>query len=449
MKKVYISIILLLSLQACGNGLGELLIDEKKASSTEELYPPSNLTSSMCLYDNEIHLSWNKVNNAIFYEIHRSTDRINFTKIATSTSNSYIDTTSTSSLFFYKIKAISSQTQSSLSDIANGMIKKTVISLTYNFSSFIDGSSATAGTGDSDFNDPSGVIVDSSHNIYISDTGNHRIKKYNSAGTLIGWWGRDDLGTSSFHALASGRTSQSGNSEFAFNYPQKLFIDNNILYIADTNNHRIQKIYSDHTNTNYINWWGKATTTGWNTGEGSEQGSQLGELFFPFGMAFLSSTNNFFILDTFNHRVQKIDASNNVISFFKFGYSSETILYPHDIKIKDNKMYIIDSYSVKVFDLSGNYLYSFGKMGSGVSEFFMAEGIEIDEDNNIIVADAGNHRIQVFSNEGCYINTFGSLGTADGKFYYPRDVAYDNNSGTKSLIITDSQNNRVQKWVQP
>jgi len=449
MKKLITLAFLFLFFFSCGNGLGELLTtDEEETISIEEIHPPVNLTSSMCIYNSQIKLTWETIEKATSYEIYRSTDKINFTKIATSSSTSYTDNTSTTSLLFYKIKAINSQTQSSFSDMTSGMLKKSVSSQTYSFDSFIDGSSIIADTGDNDFNDPSGITIDSNHNIYISDTGNHRIKKYNSAGVFIGWWGLDDQGTASFHNIGSGRTSQSGNAEFAFKYPQKIFEKSGTLYIADTNNHRIQKIHSDHTDANYINWWGKGTTTSWNTGSGANQGSLTGELSFPFGMAIDSGTNSLFITNTFNHRIEKIDASNNITSLLKFGYTPETIRYIRDIKINNNKIYLADSYSIKVFDLSGNYLYSFGKMGTAQSEFFMLEGIELDENENIIVADTGNHRIQIFSNEGCHITTLGSFGTSNGKLSHPRDVTYDNNSGTKTIYITDSQNNRIQKWIQ-
>lgn len=39
------------------------------------------------------------------------------------------------------------------------------------------------------FRNPQGVAVDSSGNLYVADTYNHRIQKFNSAGTFITAWG--------------------------------------------------------------------------------------------------------------------------------------------------------------------------------------------------------------------------------------------------------------------
>ena len=47
-------------------------------------------------------------------------------------------------------------------------------------------------------------------------------------------------------------------------------------------------------------------------------------------------------------------------------------------------------------DAEGNYLYQFGKQGSGQGEFWMPSGIFIDHNDHIYVADSYNKRIQVF-----------------------------------------------------
>ena len=43
--------------------------------------------------------------------------------------------------------------------------------------------SPVAGTGDGEFNLPAGVATDSSNNVYVADTTNNRIQKFNSSGT--------------------------------------------------------------------------------------------------------------------------------------------------------------------------------------------------------------------------------------------------------------------------
>jgi len=97
--------------------------------------------------------------------------------------------------------------------------------------------SGTAGYSDAtgtaaQFNNPQGVAVDSAGNVYIADTGNHRIRKISPlgvVGTLAG------TGAASF-ANGAGNTS-------TFNSPQGVAVDSDgVVYVADTTNQRIRKI---------------------------------------------------------------------------------------------------------------------------------------------------------------------------------------------------------------
>ena len=46
-------------------------------------------------------------------------------------------------------------------------------------------SGVLCGSGDGQFSYPHGVAVDSSDNVYVADTSNHRIEKFDSNGTFI------------------------------------------------------------------------------------------------------------------------------------------------------------------------------------------------------------------------------------------------------------------------
>lgn len=124
---------------------------------------------------------------------------------------------------------------------------------------------------------PGGVAVDSSDNIYILDTQNHRVRKYDSAGTHLLDWGSNGTGDGNFQS------------------PQGIAIDaSNNVYVADTGNNRIQKFNSSGT---LITKWGA-------------NGTGNGQFASPDGVT-ADLSGNVYVADTGNGRIQKFDAAGN------------------------------------------------------------------------------------------------------------------------------------------
>lgn len=57
------------------------------------------------------------------------------------------------------------------------------------------------GTGDGQFNEPWGIAVDSSGNVYVTDTSNNCIQKFDASGTFISKWGSSGSGDGQFNEL--------------------------------------------------------------------------------------------------------------------------------------------------------------------------------------------------------------------------------------------------------
>ena len=86
----------------------------------------------------------------------------------------------------------------------------------------------TYGTEDGLFSNQRGVAVDASGNVYVADTDNNRVQKFDSSGTFITKWG------------------SSGEGDSQFYYPNGVAVDaTGNVYVADTDNNRIQKFTSD------------------------------------------------------------------------------------------------------------------------------------------------------------------------------------------------------------
>ena len=91
------------------------------------------------------------------------------------------------------------------------------------------------GTANGEFNDPSGIAVNASGDVYVADTQNHRIQKFDGSGSHLLTWG----------------TYGTGNGQF--DRPRGIGVDGaGNVYVTDATS-RIQKFSSDGT---FLTAWG-------------------------------------------------------------------------------------------------------------------------------------------------------------------------------------------------
>ena len=134
----------------------------------------------------------------------------------------------------------------------------------------------TPGSANGQFNQPWGIAVDAS-NVYVGDSGNNRVQKFTQAGAFVAVWtvagahgvaldGLGNLfvaGTSAIgkYTLAGGFVTawgSAGAGNGQFNAPFGVAADAaGNVYVADTNNGRVQKFTSAGT---YVAQWGGLTT---------------------------------------------------------------------------------------------------------------------------------------------------------------------------------------------
>jgi DNA-binding beta-propeller fold protein YncE len=64
-----------------------------------------------------------------------------------------------------------------------------------------------------------------------------------------------------------------------------------------------------------------------------------------------------------------------------------------------DNIYITDTnnHRIQKFSSEGDFISSFGSEGEGDGQFIEPEGVDVDSEGNIYVVDTGNSRIQVFS----------------------------------------------------
>ncbi len=163
----------------------------------------------------------------------------------------------------------------------------------------VDGFSGDDGQAtEAELNYPMGIAVDATGNVYIADTGNHRVRKIAANGIISTVFGTGAEGFSGDDGLGVNAQLYS---------PNGIALDaSGNLYVADQLNHRIRKLATD----------GKVSTVVGSGVSGAIVGgtdARLIQLNAPGGVAF-DTTGNIFIADTENHRVVRVKNYLAVVS---------------------------------------------------------------------------------------------------------------------------------------
>ena len=106
----------------------------------------------------------------------------------------------------------------------------------------------------------------------------------------------------------------------------------------------------------------------------------------------------------------------------------------------DSKLYVCDSIShrIKVFNDQCEYLYSIGDkpgLGLQIPHFVCIDG------DLVFVTEYEAHCVSIFTKQGEYVRSFGHMGSGEGQFDHPYGIAQDSNG---FLYVSDRVNNRLQ-----
>jgi len=191
-----------------------------------------------------------------------------------------------------------------IADFGNNRVRK--IDITSGMIDTIAGGGASGYLGDGGpatqaiLDEPAGVAVTSSNDLYIADSLNHRIRNVSNASGIISTVAGNGIGT----YAGDGGLALSAS----FNTPSDVVLDaSGNIFIADTMNNRIRKV--DKAT-------GVVTTvagTGMQ-GYGGDGGQASSARFYQPAGIFIDGMANLYIADTWNHRVRKVNAATGVVT---------------------------------------------------------------------------------------------------------------------------------------
>ena len=138
-------------------------------------------------------------------------------------------------------------------------------------------------------------------------------------------------------------------------------------------------------------------------------GSGDGQFSHPYGISIKGDV--LFVADTDNHRVQKLTSSGKFLhKFGQQGSGHGQFNRPMALIIDaNNKLIVSDcgNYRIQIFNENGGWLLTIDGKGSGNHSFQSPWGLALDPQGNIHVAAEGSNTIKVFTKEGVYVRRYG------------------------------------------
>ena len=111
------------------------------------------------------------------------------------------------------------------------------------------------------------------------------------------------------------------------------------------------------------------------------------------------------------------------------------------------RIYVTDVKAAKVvvFDMDGNYLFSFGELGNGLGQMYAPMGIAIAPNGDVFVAEFLNTRIHVFDQDGKALRHFGERGDKEWQFEGPRGLAFTSDG---NLVVAEARKSGFAIYTQ-
>jgi tripartite motif-containing protein 71 len=326
------------------------------------------------------------------------------------------------------------------------------------------------GGGDGQFGPIGGLATDAAGNVYVVDSSHDRIEKFSPSGVFITAWGRKGTGLGEFEFGSSENYTQppgggiavsgehvyvadSGNNRIErfnleggepmawgdygsgpgqFSYPRGVAANESEVIVSDDDNHRVERFNAE----------------GAFEAQAGTQGDGPSQFAFPYGVA-LDAAGDVYVADDSNDRVVKLSPQLQFAGTWgSFGSKPGQLAFPRALASDPaGDTYVADTANdrIEVFNPDGDYLRTIGISAYGPGLLTAPRGLAIDPTGQLLVADTDGNRIEQFaSGSDAYTGQWTLAGGHAAGFYYPQGIGIDPRG---SVYVADVGNERlVRLW---
>jgi uncharacterized protein (TIGR03663 family) len=271
------------------------------------------------------------------------------------------------------------------------------------------------GSGPGRFIKPVGLAVDAEGNLYVGDSGNDRVQKFDPEGVFIA------------------EVGSLGDGDGEFNEPWGVAVDSEgNLYVADTWNNRIQKFDRD---LNFVTKWGQPASDVLNP--------KPYEFWGPRDVA-IDAAGNVWVADTGNSRVLEFTSDGTFLaSLGEPGSGTRQLREPVGIAIAPNGDIIVaDAWNSRIqrFDSQFNPVVQFPMPGWVPDDPSTKPYLVLAPDDSIIASDTTHNRVLRIGADGTILSILEGLG--ETALVSPTGLALDERG---FLYISSSGANQVRR----
>ena len=251
-----------------------------------------------------------------------------------------------------------------------------------------------------ELNSPCGIAIHyKTGNVYIADMNNHRVQVFSCNGDYLFMFSEK------------------------MNGPMGICIYQNEVFVTQFTSHCI----------NMYELEGKLIKCVGSEGNGEVQFK------YPHGIDVSDRTNNIYVCDCDNHRIQILTEELKYHSMLGI----DLLRYPRDVKVTRDRVLVLHKSDPCMFVFDSDHVLTNRLITCGTGkQTNLPRCFDIDREYNIIMSDYNNHCVYVFNQKGEQIHKFGNRGQGIGDFYKPYGIALYNTG--RIIVVCRKDTNCIQ-----